>query len=168
MKTDQLKKEIILEWENTLAISEELYLYLTDSLSNVLADMREKNSYGFSLSSELESFEIIATYEALPLPEDLNLTEVYSYPNPAYGVGAKFHFHLASWAKVTIKVYTITGELVRTLVEDKTFLPGTYEELWEEKNDKGEKLARGVYIFIVRAGNPAKVISKSGKIALLD
>jgi len=168
VKTDQLKKEIILEWENTSVISEELYLYLTDSLSNVLADMREKNSYGFSLSSELESFEIIATYEALPLPEDLNLTEVYSYPNPAYGVGAKFHFHLASWAKVTIKVYTITGELVRTLVEDKTFLPGTYEELWEEKNDKGEKLARGVYIFIVRAGNPAKVISKSGKIALLD
>ena len=168
VKTDQLKKEIILEWENTLAISEELYLYLTDSLSNVLADMKEKNSYGFSPSNELESFKIIATYEALPLPEDLNLTEVYGYPNPAHGAGAKFHFHLASWAKVTIKIYTISGELVRTLVEDKVFLPGAYEEPWEEKNDKGEKLARGVYIFIVQAGNPAKVISKSGKIALLD
>ncbi|MBA7477865.1 hypothetical protein ES707_13280 [subsurface metagenome] len=168
VKTDQLKKEIILEWENTSAISEELYLYLTDSLSNVLANMREKSSYRFTLSSELELFKIIAIYEALPLPEDLDLTEVYSYPNPAHGAGAKFHFHLASWAKVTIKVYTISGELVRTLVEDKVFLPGAYEEPWEEKNDKGEKLARGVYIFIVQAGNPAKVISKSGKIALLE
>ena len=168
VKTDQLKKEIILEWENTLAISEELHLYLTDSLSNVLADMKEKNSYGFSPSSELESFKIITTYEALPLPEDLNLTEVYGYPNPAHGAGAKLHFHLASWAKVTIKIHTISGELVRTLVEDKVFLAGAHEELWEEKNDKGEKLARGVYIFIVQAGNPAKVISKSGKIALLE
>lgn len=168
VKSDQLKKEIILEWENTSAIPEELYLYLTDSLSNVLADMKEKNSYGFSPSNELESFKIIATYEALPLPQDLNLTEVYSYPNPAHGAGAKFHFYLASWAKVTIKVYTISGELVITLVEDKVFLPGAYEELWEEKNDKGEKLARGVYIFIVQARNPAKVISKSGKIALLE
>lgn len=168
VKTDQVKKEIILEWENTSVISEELYLYLTDSLSNVLANMREKSSYRFTLSSELESFKIITTYEALPLPEDLNLTEVYSYPNPAHGAGAKFHFHLASWAKVTIKIYTISGELVRTLVEDKVFLPGAYEEPWEEKNDKGEKLARGVYICIIQAGNPAKVISKSGKIALLE
>ncbi|GAF80906.1 unnamed protein product, partial [marine sediment metagenome] len=168
VKTDQVKKEIILEWENTSVISEELYLYLTDSLSNVLADMKEKNSYRFSPSSELESFKIIATYESLPLPEDLDLTEVYGYPNPAHGAGAKFHFHLGSWARVTIKIYTISGELVRTLVEDKVLLPGAYEEPWEEKNDKGEKLARGVYIFIIQAGNPAKVISESGKIALLE
>lgn len=167
-KTDQVKKEIIFEWENTSVISEELHLYLTDSSNNVLVDMKEKNSYRFTLPNGLESFKVIATYEALPLPKDLNLTEVYSYPNPARGTGAKLHFNLASWAEVTIKIYAINGELVRILIEDKAFLAGAHEELWEERNDKGEKLARGVYIFIVQADNPAKVIRKSGKIALLE
>ena len=168
VRADQVRKEIVLEWENTSAISEELHLYLMDSSSNALADMREENSYRFTLSSQLESFRIIATYEVLPLPEDLKLTEVYGYPNPARNGEVKLHFDLASWAEVTINIYTIAGELVRTLVEDKAFLAGAHEELWEERNDKGEKLAQGVYIFTVQAGNPAKVISKSGKIALLE
>ncbi len=168
VRADQVRKEIVLEWENTSAISEELHLYLMDSSSNALADMREENSYRFTLSSQLESFRIIATYEVLPLPEDLKLTEVYGYPNPARNGEVKLHFDLASWAEVTINIHTIAGELVRTLVEDKAFLAGAHEELWEERNDKGEKLAQGVYIFTVQAGNPAKVISKSGKIALLE
>ena len=80
----------------------------------------------------------------------------------------RFYFHLASSAKLTIKVYSIAGELVRSLVRDKAYLPRAYEELWKEDNDRGEELARGVYIFIIQAGNPAKVITKSGKIVLLD
>ncbi len=98
----------------------------------------------------------------------LYLTEVYSYPDPAHEKGVRFHFHLASSAKLTIKIYSIARELVRTLVKDKAYLPGVYEELWKEDNDRGEELARGVYIFIIQAGNPAKVITKSGKIVLLD
>lgn len=168
VETDQINKEIVLEWENTLAFPEELHLYLTDSFSNVLANMREKSSYSFISPSGLESFKIIATSEALPLPEELHLSEIYSYPNPAHGEGVQFHFHLASSAKVTIKMYSVSGELVRTLIEDEAYLPGAYEEFWKEDNDRGEKLARGLYIFIIQAGNPAKAMSKSGKVVLLD
>jgi len=168
VKTDQINQEIVLEWENILTFPEDLHLYLTDSFSNVLANMREKSSYSFGSSSGLESFKVIATSEALALPEDLDLIEVYSYPNPAHGDGVRFHFHLASSAKLTIKIYSISGELVRTLIKDEVYFPGAYEEFWKEDNDRGERLARGLYIFIIQAGNPAKVMSKSGKIVLLD
>lgn len=167
VKTDQINQEIILEWENTLAFPDSLQLYLTDPSENVLVNMRRKSSYTFISSSGLESFKIIATPEVLPLAEDLDLNEVYGYPNPAHGKGIRFHFHLVSSAKVTIKIYSISGELVRTLVKDKDYVPGAYEELWKEDNDRGQKLARGIYIFTIRATNPKKDISKSGKIVLL-
>lgn len=48
----------------------------------------------------------------------------------------RFYFHLASSAKLTIKVYSIAGELVRSLVRDKAYLPRAYEELWKEDNDR--------------------------------
>lgn len=130
--------------------------------------MRKKSSYSFISSSGLESFKIITTFEVLPLPEDLDLNEVYGYPNPAHGKGIRFHFHLVSSAKVTIKIYGISGELVRTLVKDKTYVPGAYEELWKEDNDHGQKLARGIYIFTIQAANSAKVVRKSAKIVLLE
>ena len=168
VKTDQINQKIIVEWENTSAFPEDIHLYLTDSFWNVLANMREKCFYRFTSTSSLESFKIIATSEALPLPEDLDLNKVYSYPNPAYGKGIRFHFHLVSSAKVTIKIYSISGELVKTLINEKACVAGAYEEFWKEHNDRGEKLARGVYIYIIQAGNSAKVVSKSGKIGLLD
>ncbi|TET12745.1 T9SS type A sorting domain-containing protein [Candidatus Aerophobetes bacterium] len=168
VKTDQINQKIIVEWENTSAFPEDIHLYLTDSFWNVLANMREKCFYRFTSTSSLESFKIIATSEAPPLPEDLDLIEVYSYPNPAHGKGVQFHFYLASPAKVTIKIYSISGELVKTLINEKACVAGVYEEFWKEDNDRGEKLARGVYIYIIQAGNSAKVVSKSGKIGLLD
>ena len=168
VKTDQINQKIIVEWENTSAFPEDIHLYLTDSFWNVLANMREECFYGFASTSSLESFKIIATSEALPLPEDLDLIEVYSYPNPAHGKGVQFHFYLASPAKVSIKIYSISGELVKTLINEKACVAGAYEEFWKEHNDRGEKLARGVYIYIIQAGNSAKVVSKSGKIGLLD
>ena len=100
--------------------------------------------------------------------DNLELSDLFVYPNPAHGEGAKFHFHLSSSAKLTIKIYNIAGELVRTLIEGKTYPMGTHEEFWRKDNDKGEKLARGAYIYIIQAGDSDKVITKSGKITLLD
>jgi len=168
VKTDQINQKIILQWENILTFPESLQLYLTDPSENILVNMRKKSSYSFISSSGLESFKVIATSEALPLPEDLDLNDVYGYPNPAHGKGIRFHFHLVSSAKVTIKIYSISGEIVRTLVKDKVYLPGAYEELWKEDNDRGQELARGIYICTIQAANSAKVVRKSAKIVLLD
>jgi len=55
-----------------------------------------------------------------------------------------------------LKVYTLTGELVRTLV-DKTAVIETAEVLWDGRNDGGQLCASGVYLVRLEGPNYSKV-----------
>jgi len=166
VKTDQLNKVVTLEWKNTDAIPKEYNLYLTDEDENVLSCMREKNNYSFTTSTEKTLFKVIATTKSLSSPKDLTLTKVYSYPNPANNT-TNIHFKLGADANVTIRIYTISGELVKTLVENKFYSAGTNTELWQLNNNRGEKVARGIYILLVKATNSSKTLMKIDKIAVI-
>ncbi len=173
IKTDQLNKTITLEWKNTKAIPEEYYLYLTDENESILANMRKKNTYFFGTLTGKENFKVIATAKELSsLTKDLTLTEVYNYPNPANDT-TNIHFKLGADANVTIRIYTISGELVTTLVENKTYVFGVHDgqsesELqWNTTNDIGCSVASGVYILLVEAKNSAKRLIKTNKIAVI-
>ncbi|MCD6574379.1 T9SS type A sorting domain-containing protein, partial [Candidatus Aerophobetes bacterium] len=161
-----------LEWKNTDAIPKEYNLYLTDEDENVLSCMREKNNYSFTTSTERTLFKVIATTKSLSSPKNLTLTEVYSYPNPANNT-ANIRFKLGKEANITIKIYTISGELVKTLVENKFYSSGTFDgennpELsWDLTNGKGSPVAKGIYIFLVEAKNSAKGLVKIFKTAVI-
>jgi len=133
VKTDQIGKTIILDWKNTQAIPEEYYLYLVSEQDEILANMRKVLSYSFTSLTGEENFRIIATKEAHSF-EEFTLTEVGNYPNPVHSEFTNIRFHLGKEAKVTIKIYTISGELVRTLVQEKTYSQGLNEEPWDLKN----------------------------------
>jgi len=158
--------KIILEWNNTEAIPQSCYLYLTDENENVLADMRKKDSYSFISKTGEDSFKIVATADPIPSPEDLTLTEVYNYPNPA-NTATNIHLKLGAGANLTIKIYTISGELVKTLVNSKSYSAGEYSKPWKLNNEQGEKVARGIYILLVKAINSAKSLTKTNKIAVI-
>ncbi len=166
IKTDQTDKTITLEWKNAKAIPEEYFLYLTDEDESTLANMREKNAYSFTSSTGKDNFKVIATTKELSsLPEDLTLTEVYNYPNPADDT-TNIHFKLGAEANVTIRIYTISGELV--WMKGQSYdTQGVYEILWNLKNDQGQKVASGVYILYVKASNSAKTVTKTNKIAII-
>ncbi|RLE15192.1 hypothetical protein DRI96_00280, partial [Candidatus Aerophobetes bacterium] len=167
VKTDQLNKTITLEWKNTDAIPEEYNLYLTVDNENVLCNMRKVNTYSFVTSTGKDNFRIVATTEKLsPLSKDLTLTEVYTYPNPANNV-ANIHFSLGKDANVTIRIYTISGELVKTFVENKSYPAGSYTEVWQLDNEKGERIARGVYILLIKATGSSKTLIKTAKVAVI-
>jgi flagellar hook assembly protein FlgD len=71
-------------------------------------------------------------------------------PNPFGGDGTYIVYWLAVDAKVEIKVYTVAGEIVRTL--DPVDKPaGNNEEFWDGKNSAGAKVASGVFIYHVQA-----------------
>ena len=73
-----------------------------------------------------------------------------NYPNP-FNPATMIRYSLAQRAHVTIYVYDVEGRRVRTLVE-KTQEPGNYRVEWNGTNDRGEKLASGVYFFHYQAG----------------
>ena len=56
----------------------------------------------------------------------------------------------------TIRVYSINGELVRTLVENKTETEDTI--VWYGKNDKGRIVGSGVYLVNLKIGKSSKTI----------
>lgn len=56
----------------------------------------------------------------------------------------------------TIRVYSINGELVRTLAENKTETEDTI--VWDGKNDKGRVVGSGVYLVNLKIGKSSKTI----------
>jgi len=88
-----------------------------------------------------------------------------AYPNPCYpNKGQQVTMaNLPLSSKVYI--YTISGELVRTL-DDATEIRiegGSATATWNLKNDAGEKVARGIYIYLI----PGAGEYKTGKIAII-
>ncbi len=56
----------------------------------------------------------------------------------------------------TIRVYSINGELVRTLAENKTEMEDTI--VWDGKNDKGRIVGSGVYLVNLKISKSSKTI----------
>jgi len=58
---------------------------------------------------------------------------------------------------VNVKVYTLSGKLVKTL-DDATYSPGTYNKDWNGRNESGDIVASGIYLVYVKAGDASKWI----------
>lgn len=105
-----------------------------------------------------------ATYRLfITLEASSDLNEVRVYPNPYKpnsGLGhTKITFDNLT-GKAKIKIFNIASELVRTLEEEDN--DGRKE--WDADNDSNEKLASGVYIYLLTNDNGQK---KIGKLAII-
>jgi len=81
---------------------------------------------------------------------ELALKRVLNYPNP-FTTNTKFyleHNQACNPLKITIQIFTISGKSVKTIQKEvvcEGFRPEGIE--WDGKDDFGDKLARGVYIY---------------------
>ncbi|MCK4306979.1 T9SS type A sorting domain-containing protein [candidate division WOR-3 bacterium] len=74
-------------------------------------------------------------------------------PNPSGGaISIKYGVGISGCDKVSLKVYDVTGRVVRTLVNSKKE-PGTYTIKWTGENDAGTKLANGIYFCKFKSGD---------------
>ena len=67
---------------------------------------------------------------------------------------------------VKILIFNVAGELIKTLAEGNGIVTLGTEKAgkWDATNDHNEKVASGVYIYLVRSGGSKQ---KTGKIAIL-
>jgi len=61
-------------------------------------------------------------------------------------------YDLPEMRNVTLAIYNALGEKVRTLVSGIQSA-GYYSVLWDAKNDSGNKIGSGIYIYTLRAGD---------------
>jgi hypothetical protein len=97
----------------------------------------------------------------------LNNDNVYCYPNPFnpdVEVGT-IRYSLSKAGNVTIKIYDMSNQLVRTLIDNvPKEAKNELTEEWNDKNDKGVIVANGVYFYVIESSSGEKGV---GKVAVL-
>jgi hypothetical protein len=74
-----------------------------------------------------------------------------NYPNP-FNPSTTFRYSLAGPTQVSLKVYNMLGQQVKTVVGDYQ-AQGYYEVAWDGRNDVGATVASGLYIYRMTAGS---------------
>ncbi|MDE2646224.1 MAG: T9SS type A sorting domain-containing protein [Bacteroidota bacterium] len=83
------------------------------------------------------------------IPSDFVLHS--NYPNP-FNPSTTFSFTLPLDKRVSVRVYDMTGRLVRTLINDEAYVQGTHSVVWNGLNDAGTAVASGQYIYTLEWG----------------
>jgi len=71
-------------------------------------------------------------------------------PNP-FGRETTLAFDLPHAARTSARIYSASGELVRTLL-DGPFPAGRHQVVWPGTNDAGRRVAQGIYVARLEAG----------------
>ena len=73
-----------------------------------------------------------------------------NYPNP-FNAETVIRYQLPAPADVTIRVYSLSGQLVRTLVHARVET-GCHTVRWDGKDEAAKEAASGIYLYQVVAG----------------
>jgi photosystem II stability/assembly factor-like uncharacterized protein len=79
------------------------------------------------------------------LPDQVDLLQ--NYPNP-FNPSTQISFYLTQTGFSNLKVYNVTGQLVKTLVSDNLD-SGEHEVIWDGKNSMGADVASGIYFYVL-------------------
>ena len=66
--------------------------------------------------------------------------------NPMRSESVSIIYNITSSGAVTIKIYTIEGTLVKTVLNGVDTLAGTHTQTWDGRNDQGGIVASGIYL----------------------
>ena len=116
--------------------------YTYDSNSNILA---------IDVDSPVTA--VVAERQPDLLPKVFALEQ--NYPNP-FNPETIIRYALPKAAPVRIAIYNLLGQQVKKLV-DKEQLPGFHQVHWDGTNDAGLKLASGLYVYRMEAGQFVKI-----------
>ena len=79
-----------------------------------------------------------------------------NYPNP-FNPTTTIHYGVREQGHVTLRIYNVAGQLVRTLVDDVRMpLAGGYTARWDGRSRAGQPVASGVYFYKLSTRSFAK------------
>jgi len=92
--------------------------------------------------------EIVAT-----LPRVYALSQNYPNPfNPMTTIGYAIPGYAGSEVRVKIRIFDVRGRLIKTLV-DGLEGPGAYHVVWDGRDDRGDRVGSGIYLYKIEAGD---------------
>jgi len=107
---------------------------------------------GYDIFCKIITFEqtFVSEQEFINKPE---LPLLQNYPNP-FNPATTIQFRVLSSGTgkpihTTLNIYNLLGQKVRSLVEEDK-LPGSYQVIWDGKNDEGQYVSSGIYFYVLK------------------
>jgi flagellar hook assembly protein FlgD len=72
-------------------------------------------------------------------------------PNPFSGQ-TTINYHVPTAGRVTLRVYDLTGQLVRTLVDRRLAL-GSHSAVWDGSDEAERRVSAGAYFYKLQVGS---------------
>lgn len=116
------------------------------------------NTSEFCLNCQVQAVGVEEERATAPLRFRLKQNQ----PNP-FSKATSISFMLPHAAPITLKVYDVSGKLVRTLA-DGIFAAAQHTIHWDGKTDRHTKAKSGVYFYKLRAGN----FSETRKLTIVE
>ncbi|HCL00722.1 MAG TPA: hypothetical protein DHW42_11540, partial [Candidatus Marinimicrobia bacterium] len=85
----------------------------------------------------------------LLISEDFKLIQVVNFPNPFKGT-TDITYNITDAAKIECSIYTVRGLRIKTISSDMQ-MPGFNTIHWNGKDDFGDTVAKGIYIYKIKA-----------------
>ncbi len=114
---------------------------VADTAANIIsAQVNHFSIYGVV---EEEQITFVKEISAAAIPVNFDIFQ--NYPNP-FNPETKIKYQLPKTTMAAVKIFNILGQEVRTLVDKEQQL-GTYELIWNGKNNLGYPVSSGVYFY---------------------
>ncbi|MFZ5519036.1 MAG: FlgD immunoglobulin-like domain containing protein [Candidatus Zhuqueibacterota bacterium] len=121
----------------------------SDSRMSNIAARFEKKGMEFYGAAAFSAVHLLEADQVASLPDKYALFQ--NFPNP-FNPETTIRYQLPAMCPVEIVIYTVLGQKVRTLVDEKK-PAGHYEISWDGKDASGQEVASGAYMMSMKAGN---------------
>lgn len=138
----------------------------TDSLAGVSLAENGFHVFFFEWGDSTQSINLPGIVGITPRPLSVIMPDDYkleqNYPNP-FNPATNIEFTLPISKNISLKIYNALGQEVRTIISDQNYAPGSHTVQWDGKDNGGNPVTSGVYVYTLYYGN----FSKSNKMTLV-
>jgi hypothetical protein len=156
--TSATEAPVNIKFDASAVPSEYRTVLLVDAETNARVNLREATSYAYKPSGNVRNFRLIISkahpevYASIPDKPEL----LQNFPNP-FNPETWIPYRLSKVGDVTIRIYNIAGQLVRTIdlgrKEAGSYTARERAAYWNGNNSLGEQVAGGVYFYHIQSGS---------------
>jgi hypothetical protein len=138
----------LLNWQVPADVIENSKIYVVLDEENNFAEVHEDNNRAWRLVNERLGLPTgIERDSETQIPTAFKLYQ--NYPNP-FNPTTQISYHLPQAGDVELSIFNMLGQKIRTLVKGRE-TAGTHQIKWNGRNDRGIRVASGVYVYRMRA-----------------
>jgi len=155
----------------TLTNDDEIIYAMIDEAYNQLMELNSGTGdavfagMAVNIKSEKDYFTItedlmsrLSIYEGLEREDNPELGIRYyeiehkNYPNP-FNPSTTIAFNIPVAENVTVAIYNIKGQMVKTLINNKSLQSGNHTVVWNGNNESGSSFSSGMFIYSIKTKN---------------